>query len=393
MADLSRRMVFEHGKWDPQLEDTPALCPAPMVLDRGAWETLARAAEALYAEALAAESELVGRVDLHGRLGLPRAVRRALGRSAREGASEGLARVMRFDFHWAREGWKVSEANSDVPGGYIEASGLAALMSAHAGGARPAGDPGEALAAALRRGLGGPARLAMVHATAYSDDRQVMRHLAARLERDGARVVLVSPAHLRWRGGLARIEAEFCREGVDAIVRFFPAEWAAELPASCAWWHLYAGARTPQCNPATALLVQSKRFPLTWDALETPLPAWRSLLAETADPARVNGGLDAGWVLKPALGRVGEAVGMDGVTDPAEWAAIRRSARWRPRWWAAQRRFEAVPWATDLGPLYPCLGVFAVDGRAAGIYGRAARRPLIDHRAMDVAVLVGEGGP
>jgi hypothetical protein len=38
--------------------------------------------------------------------------------------------------------------------------------------------------------------------------------------------------------------------------------------------------------------------------------------------------------------------------------------------------------------VYPCVGVFVVDGRAAGIYGRVARRPLIDARAHDVPVLL-----
>jgi hypothetical protein len=38
------------------------------------------------------------------------------------------ARVLRFDFHWTDQGWKISEVNSDVPGGYCEASDLPRLM-------------------------------------------------------------------------------------------------------------------------------------------------------------------------------------------------------------------------------------------------------------------------
>jgi hypothetical protein len=37
--------------------------------------------------------------------------------------------------------------------------------------------------------------------------------------------------------------------------------------------------------------------------------------------------------------------------------------------------------------MYPCLGVFTVDGRAAGIYGRLSPRPVIDYAAVDAAVL------
>ena len=39
--------------------------------------------------------------------------------------------------------------------------------------------------------------------------------------------------------------------------------------------------------------------------------------------------------------------------------------------------------------MYPCLGVYTIDGRAAGIYGRIAPKPFIDYAAVDVAVLVG----
>ena len=48
-----------------------------------------RLAEALAAEALAAEAELVHRPDLHGRLGLPRPVRRALLQAYRQGVGAG----------------------------------------------------------------------------------------------------------------------------------------------------------------------------------------------------------------------------------------------------------------------------------------------------------------
>jgi hypothetical protein len=54
----------------------------------------------------------------------------------------------------------------------------------------------------------------------------------------------------------------------------------------------------------------------------------------------------------------------------------------------AQRRFEALALEHEGEALHPCLGVFVIDGRAAGVYGRVARRPLIDSRARDVPVLV-----
>jgi hypothetical protein len=97
---------------------------------------------------------------------------------------------------------------------------------------------------------------------------------------------------------------------------------------------------------------------------------------------------DDGWVLKPALGRVGDLVGIAGTTDAKEWVQIRKNVRRDPDEWVAQRRFRGLPLAAEGGDLHPCLGVFTVDGRAAGIYGRAARRQRIDHLAQDIAVLV-----
>ena len=149
-----------------------------------------------------------------------------------------------------------------------------------------------------------------------------------------------------------------------------------------------SGAAVPLMNPAAALLTQSKRFPLVWDRLATALPMWRRLLPATRDPRHADWRRDDLWVLKPALGRVGDSIGIRGVTATKEWASIARGARWFPRHWVAQRRFEATPLPTPDGPGYPCFGVYTVDGRAAGIYGRIAGVPLVNHLSRDVAVLV-----
>jgi len=36
---------------------------------------------------------------------------------------------MRFDFHWTTEGFRISEVNADVPGGFSESSAFPALMA------------------------------------------------------------------------------------------------------------------------------------------------------------------------------------------------------------------------------------------------------------------------
>ena len=386
-AQLRRRAIFDCCKWDPQVGDVGTVADRPLVLTQAAWTEISTLASQLAAEVLAAEEELSHRPELHGDLGLPRALVGALGRGAGSRPAAG-ARLVRFDFHHTDAGWRISEANTDVPGGMNEASGLGSLMAAHYPHTELAGDAAGVYARALARRCGSRPHVALAHATAYTDDRQVMTYLSRRLSELGVRTSLLSPAQLRWRNGCAYAETDWTSERVDAIARFFPAEWLPNLPESCGWTRFFHASSSPLSNPASAVLTQSKRFPLVWDRLRTQLPTWSRLLPETRDPRDVPWQSDDGWVLKPALGRVGEGVGVKGVVSPAEWRIIERDVRRAPRHWVAQRRFVPTPLGTRGAPLHPSVGVYTVDGCAAGGYARFARRPLIDAQAMDAAVLV-----
>lgn len=386
------RTIFDCCKWDPQVEDVTVLSPQPVVLAADVWQALGRDAEALYQETVAAERALLTRPELHAQLGLPRAVRRVLARAGRQGPCPAAARVFRFDFHATTDGWRVSEVNADVPGGYIEASGFARLMHAYYPHLSLPDDPAAALVAAVRRATRPGATIGLVHATAYTDDRQVMVFLARQLAAHGLATCLLSPAALTWEGGRAAGWSDTELKPLDALVRFFPAEWLPNLPQRTAWAHFFVGAQTPQSNPATALLVQSKRLPLVWDALGLELPTWRRLLPETHAPRAVS--LATGdWILKPALGRVGEDIALCGVTPPRVWQSAVRRARWWPRDWVAQRRFTPLPLDTEAGPRFPCIGVYVIDGAAAGAYVRLGRTPLVDHTAEDAALLIAPAAP
>jgi glutathionylspermidine synthase len=391
--DLTREMIFDCGKWDPQCGDTSVLAEFPLILDSRTWDQLCGWAEDLAGECLAAEEELLERPELHGLLGMPRPIRRAL-RAVRGFQADG-PRFMRFDFHPTPEGWRISEVNSDVPGGFIEAAALARLMSRHFPGSAPAGDPGAQLASAVAARAGKGSDIALVHATAYTDDRQVMVHLARLLEERGCAAHLVAPDHIRWESSRATMAAAWRSGPLDAVIRFYPAEWLPNLPRRSNWQPYFGGSQTPLSNPASALLTQSKRFPLAWDLLHTPLPTWRDLLPETLDPRalRKRGGGEQEWVLKPALGRVGEGVAIESISAGQTIERARRWSRLFPRAWAAQRRFTALPVESGGRQFYPCIGLFVVDGRAAGAYGRLAERPLIDHRARDVAILIAQDDP
>jgi glutathionylspermidine synthase len=391
-ARLRRRAIFDCCKWDPQVGDVATVADRPLVLTAAAWTELATLTRQLAGEVLSAEEELSQRPELQGDLGLPRSVVSALGRGAGS-RTPAIARLVRFDFHYTDSGWRISEANTDVPGGMNEASGLASLMTPYYDDTAIAGDAAGVYARALAGTSGSRPHVALAHATAYTDDRQVMTYLARRLSELGVRTSLISPAHLRWRDGCAYTETDWASERVDAIARFFPAEWLPNLPEACGWTRFFHDSSSPLSNPASAVLTQSKRFPLVWDSLRTKLPTWSRLLPETRDPRDAPWQSDDGWVLKPALGRVGEGVGMRDVVSPAEWRKIERDVRRAPRHWIAQRRFVPRPLVTRGAVLHPSVGVYAVDGCVAGAYGRLARRPLIDAQAMDTAVLVETPSP
>ncbi|HWI57717.1 MAG TPA: hypothetical protein VNZ22_10860, partial [Bacillota bacterium] len=190
---VRREAIFQCFKWDVQVGDVCALSPVPIVLRPDAWSGICGMAERLAAETLAAEKELRGRPHLHERLGLPAPVLTELRRAASVEASATDLRVIRFDFHYTRQGWQISEANTDVPGGFNEASGLTRLVSQHYPGLSITGNPAQSLAQAIRGCMLKNGAAALVHATAYTDDRQVMTYLARELQGQGVEAQLVSP--------------------------------------------------------------------------------------------------------------------------------------------------------------------------------------------------------
>lgn len=149
---------------------------------------------------------------------------------------------------------------------------------------------------------------------------------------------------------------------------------------------------TPISNPGSAIFIQDKRFPLTWKELRTPVPTWRELLPESKCPSEMPNHPED-WVFKPIFGRVGADVAIHGITEPRVCKEVLRDVKRHPNDYVAQRRFKIMPLETDGGRRYVCLGVFTVDGKAAGVYGRIAQEPLIDQDAQDIAVLITREGP
>lgn len=381
------RLMFDCCKWDIQSEDHSVVADFPLFLEKEEWKRLASLAEKMTFELLAAERELLSSPDLHGRLGLPRAIENVLKKCSPEKIPVGAARVMRFDFHPTSAGWRVSEVNSDVPGGFIEAAGFTELMAGYYPGYSRPPNPAIKYMDAIASTVGEASAIALVHATAHCDDRQVMEYLGRGLRQKGMEVVPVAPNHLQWELGFARIETTFASARPELLVRFFPAEWLPELRPASIWEPWFLAGKTQMSNPGPAVLIQSKRFPLVCSGLKTALPIWQSLLPETRCPTEVDT-KSQDWVFKPAFGRVGEDIAMADVTEPRTYKQIVKDVKRHPGNWLAQKRFVSLPLETPCGTRYTCLGVFTMDGHAAGVYGRIAVKPLIDHEAQDVAVFI-----
>jgi glutathionylspermidine synthase len=379
--EMRRRMELRGFKWDAQVGDVAVLAAYPLLMRARDWEELARLAEQLFGETLALERALLGRPELQAQIGLPPALQRLF---ARARPTPAAARVIRADFHWTNEGWRISEVNSDVPGGFAEATGFTRLMAAATPGTRPAGDPTAALVEALVRAAGADA-VALTNAPGHLEDHQVVAHLAAELHKRGRAATVLSLPQLRWRAGRARLP---CGAAVGAIVRFYQAEWLSELPRGHGWEALFVAGETPVANPGIAALSESKRLPLVWNDLGLALPAWRRLLPETRALADAPWARDESWLIKSAYSNTGDTVSVRGALPAAEWMHRSWRARLAPGRWLAQRRFAISPLDDEAGAIHPCIGVYVIDGRAAGAYVRLSRGPVVDFASQEAALLL-----
>lgn len=380
---LVREMNLRGSKWDTQLGDTAVLAPFALTLPLTEWTRLARLAEALTAELLTLEAELQDRPDLWPCLGLPRWLRTAMQGPAPWTPS--AARVMRYDFHPTPDGWKISEVNSDVPGGFNEASTFTQLIAGAFPGYTTAGDPLAALSAALAESAGEAGPVVLLSSPGHPEDYQVTAGIAAALRHQGVSSLLAQPAQVTWRDGIASVGS--IRAG--CIYRFYQGEWLYRVAPEIRRPFFRSG-RTPVCNPGSALLSESKRLPLLWSELSAATPTWRQLLPETTAPFLPGARSAEEWLLKPAFCNTGEAVFGAGLASRGHRRLAQLHALIQPRRWIAQRRFQILPLSTPAGLVYPCIGVYTINGRARGLYGRFSSQPIIDYAASDVAILLHE---
>jgi len=369
--DYQLDVMFDGYKWDMQAGEQSTISDRVVLLDEKEMDFLKVSAEALYHETLQMELALKKRPDLVVEIGISQEMADALCDCDYEPKEH--VRFMRFDFHPTTEGWQISEVNSDVPAGYPEASILPKLAQKYFPDFWQCGDFSEVFMRKLKQLIPPASTIAYLHDTHTVEDYQILHFIGDLMEKDGYDSVYLDPSHLQWENDLA--------DGVGAIMRYYPVEWLEF--AKGVDWRSFVNSKTPSCNPAMALLTQSKRLPLVWDDLGVEVPMWKQLLPETTG---VSSCMDnESFILKPAFGRVGEGINIPGTMSAIENADIKQAVRDCPEQWVAQKMFESLP----IDGVHLNLGVFVVDGEFAGLYARGSTKARIDGDASEMPVLIG----
>ena len=389
-SEYRYNVIFKAYKWDPQVGDHNTIAKHVVLMEQKTAGQLETWAEQLSKETMLMEEAFIHKPELAKKLGLPRKIIKTLDRLSNYNRRQNI-RLMRFDFHPTTDGWAVSEVNSDVPGGLAEASILPEIACGYFDGYEPRKHIAESILQAFSKKVKKDGVIAFVHATSYSDDRQVMEFLSDYFQEYGYSTVFAAPDHIVWKDNNAMCIIEGKEGPIDGIVRFFPLEWLTNLPRRSDWKGYY-DCLTASCNHPAAILTQSKRLPLVWDELGVDIPTWKKLLPETRDPKTIKP-QDNDWIYKPALGRVGDGISIKGAITEKELLRIEKAARRESGDWVAQRKFTSQP-LTDVNSevFHLCVGVFTVDGKSAGFYGRISPYPRIDDRAKDIPLLVLKGG-
>lgn len=380
--------MFDCYKWDPQFLDSNTISKHALVLTKQEARSLARLTELLDQETRDAELFLNTHLSLAKKLRLPKKLLPELKRMKNYDPKRHI-RLTRYDFHPTKEGeWAISEVNSDVPGGFAEASLLPKLALQYLKSNKVESiDFGSHLVKALSKKIKKKGTVFFVHCTSYSDDRQVMQYLGDQMEQRGYHALYGAIDHLRFQNQEAISILDGHQGKVDGIVRFTPLEWVKDIKPKT--WSGYFDTTTPSCNHPIAIFAQTKRFPFVWEQLESyglSFSTWRKLLPNTIE---VTKKVPPGYLYKPAWGRVGEKISIQEACEEGEYQKILKEVKRHPKRYILQKQFSSQLLESPEGEwFHVCIGSYAVDGKHAGFYARMSRKLRIDSDAEDIPVLI-----
>ena len=381
--------IFDCYKWDPQFLDNYTLAKHALVLTETEYQEIKELTEKLDEETRNAEEFLNKNLRIAKKLALPKKIYKEL-ESMSNYESDKHIRLMRYDFHPTIDNtWAVSEVNSDVPGGFAEATLLPVLAIKTIGLKNVYSIKfGDILAEAIKNKTKPNGKIFFVHCTCYSDDRQVMQYIGDKMESLGFKSIYGAADHLDFKD-LKAYSVLTGNEGeIDCIFRFTPLEWLKDIKPRT--WGGYFNTVTPSCNHPIAIFAQTKRFPLIWDELEKnniKLDTWRKLLPDTIEVDQAKG--KDGYIFKPACGRVGEKISIKEACMDDEYELILKDVKKHKKEYLAQKKFISKPIISPEGKEYHvCLGSYTVDGKHAGFYARISNLPRIDSNAQDIPVII-----
>ena len=387
--DYRLEVMFDCYKWDPQFLDNNTIAKYALVISEEEHKELERLTEKIDKETIEAEEFINQNLKIAKPLALPKKITKELKRMKNYEAKKHI-RLMRYDFHPTQDGtWAVSEVNSDVPGGFAEASlmPIAAMKNIEEKKYYQI-NFGDILSKSIAEKVKPGGNIMMVHCTCYSDDRQVMQFLGDKLKSMGFNIIYGAADHLKFKNNIAYsiLDGNECE--VDGIIRFTPLEWLKEIKPKN--WDGYFDTITPSCNHPIAIFAQTKRFPLIWNDLEKNginLSTWRELLPETIEVKDAQN--KDGFIFKPACGRVGEKISIKEACIDNEFEEILKDVKKHPKEYLAQKKFISKPLISDDGKEYHvCLGSYTVNGKQSGYYARISHLPRIDSNAADIPVLI-----
>jgi hypothetical protein len=174
LAEVKRNLHLNCHKWDTQVGDESIIFDQALILPAPEWNWLCRVAERLAAETMLLETAVLETCPDERLIGVPRALWQILLSSHRgQSVKAPGTRAMRFDFHPTIAGWRVSEVNSDVPGGWTEATNLPILYRPFYKELELPASPLDAWSKSMRSDVHN-GRVALLSAPGYLEDQQVV---------------------------------------------------------------------------------------------------------------------------------------------------------------------------------------------------------------------------
>ncbi|MBR3599669.1 MAG: glutathionylspermidine synthase family protein [Lachnospiraceae bacterium] len=262
-------LMFDCYKWDPQFYDNNTVAKYALVITEEEHKHISSLTESLDKETRAAEQFLNNHQELVAPLKLTRQLRGDIGRMCNYNPDQHI-RLTRYDFHPVSDvegGWAISEVNSDVPGGFAEASLMprAAIECLNRAQdieqimEKPSYhfvNYGDVMVEEVKKKVKVGGRIMLVHCTCYSDDRQVMQYLGDRLVSEGYQVIYGAVEHVSFKDNKAYCVLDGNEGELDAIFRFTPLEWFKDIKPKR--WQGYFDTETVSCNHPVAIYAQTR---------------------------------------------------------------------------------------------------------------------------------------